>query len=90
MVFVDMGRAMPDGSPALLKSRKRPHKDQAQQLWRDLVKAAVSSLNRSGALLLKPEIVPKRNRSKRLRIASRDRYQSIGRGQHWLPGGNQK
>ena len=39
MVFVDMGRAMPDGSPALLKSRRHLHKDQAQQLWRELVKA---------------------------------------------------
>ena len=34
MVFVDMGRAMPDGSPALLKSRRHLHKDQAEEFWK--------------------------------------------------------
>jgi len=38
MVFVDMGRAMPDGSPALLKSRRHLHKDQAEEFWKQLVR----------------------------------------------------
>ena len=38
MVFVDKGRSMGDGTPALLKSREHLHRDQAQRLWKDLVK----------------------------------------------------
>ena len=37
MVFVDMGRAMPDGSPALLKTRRHLHRDQAEKFWKELV-----------------------------------------------------
>jgi hypothetical protein len=37
MVFVDKGRPMADGSPPLLKSRSHLHKDQAEQMWKDLV-----------------------------------------------------
>ena len=38
MVFVDQGRGMPDGSPALLKSRRHLHRDQAREVWVDLLK----------------------------------------------------
>jgi hypothetical protein len=37
MVFVDKGRGMRDGSPALLKSREHLHKDQAEKMWKELV-----------------------------------------------------
>ena len=37
-VFVDMGRAMPGGSPALFKGRRRLHKDQAEEFWKQLVR----------------------------------------------------
>lgn len=38
MVFVDQGRGMPDGSPALLKSRRHLHRDQAREVWVDLLR----------------------------------------------------
>lgn len=37
-VFVDKGRAMPDGSPALLKTRKHLRREDAEVLWKDLVR----------------------------------------------------
>ena len=42
MVFVDMGRAMPDGSPALLKTRRHLHRDQAEKFWKELVRTGWS------------------------------------------------
>ena len=38
MVFVDMGRGMPDGSPALLKTRQHLRREQAEGMWKDLVR----------------------------------------------------
>jgi len=35
-VFMDKGRAMKDGSPALLKSRRHLHKRDAVEIWRKL------------------------------------------------------
>ena len=35
-VFVDDGRAMADGSPALLKSRRPVRRDDAEAMWREL------------------------------------------------------
>ena len=37
-VFEDMGRGMPDGSPALLKSRRHLRREQAEGIWKDLLK----------------------------------------------------
>ncbi len=37
-VFVDKGRAMPDGSPALLKTRQHLRREQAGGMWGDLVR----------------------------------------------------
>ena len=37
-VFVDMGRPMPDGSPALLKTRQHLRREQAEGMWKDLVR----------------------------------------------------
>jgi len=37
-VFVDMGRPMPDGSPALLKTRRHLRREQAEGMWKDLVR----------------------------------------------------
>ena len=37
-VFVDKGRAMPDGSPALLKTRKHLRREKAEVMWKDLVR----------------------------------------------------
>ena len=37
-VFVDKGRAMPDGSPALLKTRKHLRRERAEGMWKDLVR----------------------------------------------------
>ncbi len=39
MVFVDMGREMPDGEPPLLKTRERLYKDAANQKWISLQKS---------------------------------------------------
>ena len=33
-VFVGKGRAMPDGSPALLKTRQNLWREEAEKLWR--------------------------------------------------------
>ena len=44
MVFVDMGRAMPDGSPALLKTRRHLHRDQAEKFWKELVRTGVDQV----------------------------------------------
>ncbi len=38
-VFVDMGRPMPDGSPALLKTRQHLRREQAESMWRDLLRS---------------------------------------------------
>ena len=35
-VFVDMGRGMPNGEPALLKSRRYLRLEDARTLWKDL------------------------------------------------------
>ena len=35
-VFVDEGRGMPNGEPALLKRRQYLRRDQAEQLWKTL------------------------------------------------------
>ena len=35
-VFVDMGRGMPNGEPALLKSRRYLRLEDAMTLWKDL------------------------------------------------------
>ena len=35
-VFVDMGRSMPDGEPALLKSRRYLQIEDAKGLWKQL------------------------------------------------------
>ena len=37
-VFVDMGRPMSDGSPALLKTRQHMRREQAESMWKDLVR----------------------------------------------------
>ena len=37
-VFVDKGRAMPDGSPALLKTRKHLRTKKAESMRRDLLR----------------------------------------------------
>ena len=37
-VFVDMGREMPDGSPALLKTRQYVRREQAEGMWKDLLR----------------------------------------------------
>ena len=37
-VFVDMGRPMPNGSPALLKTRQHLLREQAEGMWKDLVR----------------------------------------------------
>ena len=37
-VFVDMGRPMLDGSPALLKTRQHLRREQAEGMWKDLVR----------------------------------------------------
>ena len=37
-VFVDMGRQMSDGSPALLKTRQHLLREQAEGMWKDLVR----------------------------------------------------
>ena len=39
MVFVDMGREMPQGEPPLLKTRERVHKDAAAKKWTSLQKS---------------------------------------------------
>ena len=36
LVFVDHGRAMPDGAPALLKSRRHMRLEDAAALWKEL------------------------------------------------------
>ena len=36
--FVDKGRAMPDGSPALLKTRKHLKGEKVEGMWKDLVR----------------------------------------------------
>jgi len=38
-VFVDMGRPMPDGSPALLMTRKHLRREKAESMWRDLLRS---------------------------------------------------
>ena len=37
-VFVDMGRGMPDGSPALLKTRQHIRREDAEGMWKDLLR----------------------------------------------------
>ena len=37
-VFVDKGRAMPDGSPALLKTRKHLRRERAEGMWEVFVR----------------------------------------------------
>ena len=37
--FVDMGRPMPDGSPALLKTRQHLRREEAEVLWRTLLRS---------------------------------------------------
>jgi hypothetical protein len=36
-VFVDKGRPMPDGSPALLKSRQHLRREDAEKFWKNLL-----------------------------------------------------
>ena len=36
-IFLDKGRAMEDGSPALLKSRRHLPKNEAVEIWRKLI-----------------------------------------------------
>ena len=43
MVFVDQGRGMPEGQPALLKSRQHLRREIAEQHWRDLCRAGWSA-----------------------------------------------
>ena len=38
-VFVDMGRPMPDGSPALLKTRQHLRREEAEVLLRTLLRS---------------------------------------------------
>lgn len=38
-VFVVMGRPMPDGSPALLKTRQYLRRDDAEVLWKNLLRS---------------------------------------------------
>ena len=38
-VFVDTGRPMPDGQPALLKSRRHLHRQDAVALWQALMRS---------------------------------------------------
>ena len=35
-VFVDMGRPMSDGSPALLKTRQHMRREKAESMWKSL------------------------------------------------------
>lgn len=37
-IFIDKGRGMPDGSPALLKSRRHLRRKEAEALWKSLRK----------------------------------------------------
>lgn len=37
-VFVDKGKGMPDGSPALLKTRQHLRREQAEGMWKDLLR----------------------------------------------------
>ena len=37
-IFIDKGRGMPDGSPALLKSRRYLRRKEAEALWKSLRK----------------------------------------------------
>ena len=37
-VFVDMGRPMSDGSPALLKTRQHLRREDAEVLWKNLLR----------------------------------------------------
>ena len=39
MVFVDMGREMPDGEPPLLKRRERINKNAATKKWVSLIRS---------------------------------------------------
>ena len=39
MVFVDMGREMPQGEPPLLKTRHHIHKQQAKEKWVSLIRS---------------------------------------------------
>ena len=41
-VFVDHGRGMPNGEPALLKRREHLPKDEASKLWTRLIKSGWS------------------------------------------------
>jgi len=38
-VFVDMGRPMPDGSSAFLKTRQCFRREEAEVLWRNLLRS---------------------------------------------------
>ena len=37
-VFVDMGKGMPDGAPALLKTRQHLRREDAEKFWKNLVR----------------------------------------------------
>tara|TARA_B100001175_G_scaffold108910_2_gene92516 strand:- start:630 stop:878 length:249 start_codon:yes stop_codon:yes gene_type:complete len=43
MVFVDLGRGMPGGQPALLKSREHLRRDAAEQRWMELLRSGWSA-----------------------------------------------
>ena len=42
-VFVDLGREMPGGEPALLKSRERLRRDAAERRWLELLRSGWST-----------------------------------------------
>ena len=44
-VFVDMGRPMPDGSPALLKTRQHLRREEAEVLWRNLLRSGFQKVS---------------------------------------------
>ena len=57
-VFVDMGRAMSDGSPALLKTRQHIRREQAEGMWRTCCVRGGSRFLLLGDLMQNPQIVP--------------------------------
>ena len=38
-VFIDHGRGMPDGEPALLKSRRHVRTEDARLMWKELIRS---------------------------------------------------
>ena len=56
MVFVDMGREMPQGEPPLLKTRQHIHKQKTKEKWVSLISPVGKELIRFGVLPLNLEV----------------------------------